>query len=99
MVQDGGGGKLRNTGEVLTLQILHGVQAAAGQEGILDAGGQEIAKAYLQIEAVQFFQEAVPRIIGEVGQMVAVDFIHGAAGHLHDLAPHIPSGGGAVPLF
>ncbi len=65
----------------------------------MDAGGQEIAKAHLQIEVVQIFQEAVPRIIGEVGQVVAVDFIHSAAGHLHDLAPHIPIGGGAVSLF
>ncbi len=65
----------------------------------MDAGGQEIAETHLQIEVVQIFQEAVPRIIGEVGQMVAVDFIHSAAGHLHDLAPHIPIGGGAVPLF
>ena len=42
MVKDGGGGKLDNARKVLVLQILAGVQAAAGQEGVLDAGGQEI---------------------------------------------------------
>jgi len=47
MVQDGRGGKLRNTGEVLAFQILRRVQAAAGQEGILDAGNHKATKTNL----------------------------------------------------
>jgi len=66
VVQDGGGGKFRNAGEVLTLQILRRVQTAAGQEGILDAGSHKIAKTHLQVEIVQLFQEAALGIIGKV---------------------------------
>jgi len=65
----------------------------------LDAGGHEIAKTHPQVEIVQALQKAALCIIGEVGQMVAVDFLHGAAGHLHDLVPYIPFIGGAISLF
>lgn len=49
MVEDGGGGKLGNTRKVLVLQVIAGVQDAAGQDaagqdGVLDAGGEDIPK-------------------------------------------------------
>ncbi len=65
----------------------------------MDAGGHKAAKTLPQIEIVQPLQKAALCIIGEVGQMVAVDFLHGAAGHLHDLVPHVPFIDGAIPLF
>ena len=79
MVKDGGGGKLDNARKVLVLQILAGVQAAAGQDGKLDAGGQEIFIAHFQIEVVQFLQEAVPRVIAQVLQIVPIGPAYGAA--------------------
>ena len=54
VMQDSGGRKLGNAGKVILPQILAGVQAAAGEDGVLHAGGQEVPKAYLQIEIVQF---------------------------------------------
>lgn len=56
MVEDSGGGKLHNTGQVLVLQVVRRVQAAAGQKGELDAGGQQGAKPNLQIQVIQFLQ-------------------------------------------
>ena len=44
MVENGGGGKLGNTRKVLVLQVIAGVQDAAGQDGVLDAGGEDIPK-------------------------------------------------------
>lgn len=49
VVEDGRGGKLRNAVKILIVQVVHGVQAAAGQESILDAGGHKAAEAHLQI--------------------------------------------------
>lgn len=99
VVEDGGGGKFRNTRKILGVQIVQRVQTAAGQEGVLDAGGHKAAKAHLQIQFVQFLQQTVPGIIGEVAQTVTVDLIHSMAGQLHDLIPYISLGGGAIPLF
>ena len=99
VVEDGGGGKFRNTRKIFGVQIVHGVQAAAGQKGILDAGGHKVTEAHFQIQFVQFLQKTVLRIIGQIGQTVTVDLIHGAAGQPHDLFPYIPVGRGAVPLF
>ena len=96
MVKDGGGGKLDNARKVLVLQILAGVQAAAGQDGKLDAGGQEVFIAYLQIEIVQFFQKAVPHIIAQVLQRVPVDLAYGALGLFHDLPADVRFLAGAV---
>ena len=89
MVKDGGGGKLHNARKVLVLQIVAGVQAAAGQDGVLDAGGQEIFIAHLQIEIVQFFQEAVPRVIAQVLQLLPVGPAYGASDLLHEYPANI----------
>ena len=99
VVEDGGGGKFRNTRKILGIQIVQGGQTTAGQKGVLDAGGHKAAKAHLQIQFVQFLQQTVPGIIGEVAQTVTVDLIHSMAGQLHDLIPYISLGGGAIPLF
>ena len=96
MVQDSGGGELGNARKVLVLQILAGVQAAAGQDGKLDAGGQEVFIAYLQIEVVQFLQEAVPRVIAQVLQIVPIGPAYGAADLFHDLPADVRFLAGAV---
>lgn len=66
MMQDGGGGKFRDALQVPVLQIIRGVQAAAGQDGVLDAGGQKIAESYLQCESIQFFWKDVAGIINHI---------------------------------
>jgi len=98
VVEDGGSGKLRDAVKVLVVQVVHGVQATAGQKCVLDAGSHKAAKAHLQIQIVQFFQQAVPGVIGEVAQTVAVDFIHSANGHLHDLVANVPASIRAIPF-
>lgn len=99
VVEDGGGGKFRNTRKIFGVQIVQRVQTAAGQKGVLDAGSHKAAKAHLQIQFVQFLQQTAPGVIGEVAQTVTVDLIHSMAGQLHDLVPYISLGGGAIPLF
>ena len=99
MVKDGGGGKLDNARKVLVLQILAGVQAAAGQDGKLDAGGQEVFIAYLQIEIVQFFQKAVPHIIAQVLQVVPVNLAHGAFRLLHERPANVTFLRGSILPF
>ena len=89
MVQDGGGRKLNNAGKVLVIQIIGGVQAAASEDSVLNAGGQEVPKAHFQIEVVQFFQQTAPCIIGEVGQMVAVVVFDGTADLFHDVPANV----------
>ena len=96
MVENGGGGKLGNTGKVLVLQIISGVQAAAGEDGVLDAGGQEVLKTHFQIEVVQFLQQTIFCVIGEVMQMVPVDLADGAAGLLHERPANVRFLCGAV---
>ena len=49
----------------------------------MDAGGQDIAVAYLQIEVVQFLQQTAAHVIGKVSQMVVVNLIYRTAGLLH----------------
>ena len=99
MVEDCRGGKFRNARKIFVIQIVQRVQAAAGQEGVLDAGGQKAAETHLQIQFIQFLQQTVLGVIGKVAQTVTVDLIHSMAGQLHDLVPYISLGGGAVPLF
>ena len=89
MMEDGGSRKFGDPQQVLVLQIVGGVQAAAGQEGILDAGGQDVVISYLQVEIVQFLQQTAAYIIGKVGQMVVVYFIYGVAGLLHQLSAYV----------
>ena len=56
VVQDGGSREHHDAGQVLILQIFRGVQAAAGEQGELDAGGEQVAEAHLQIQLIQLFQ-------------------------------------------
>ena len=99
MVKDGGGGKLDNARKVLVLQILAGVQAAAGQEGVLDAGGQKVFIAYFQIEVVQFLQKAVPHVIAQVLQVVPVNLAHGAFRLLHERPANVTFLRGSILPF
>ena len=98
VVENGGSGKLRNALKVLIVQVVHGVQAAAGQKGILDAGGHKPAETHLQIQIVQFFQQAVPGVIGEVPQPLTVHLIHSMDGHIHQLVTNVPARIGAIPF-
>lgn len=66
MVEDGGGGKFTDTLKILIVQIVGGVQPAAGEQGVLDAGCQEIAEAHFQIEVIQPLQKTVLCVIGKV---------------------------------
>ena len=83
-MEDGGGGKLGNVRKVLVLQVIAGVQAAAGQDGVLDAGGEDIPKVDLQAEIVQFLKKAAPRVMTQVLQVVPVGFPHGTTGLFHE---------------
>ena len=89
MVKDGRSGKLGDTGEVGVLQIIGGVQAAAGEDGVLDTGGQEVSEAHLQIEVIQFLQQTVFCVIGKVLQMIPVDLIYSAAYLFHERPANI----------
>ena len=84
MMEDSGGGELHDTGKVFVFQILGGVQAAAGEDGVLNAGGQKVLEAYFQVEIVQFLQQAALCVISEVLQVVTVDLADGAAGLFHE---------------
>ena len=99
VVQDGGGGELHDTGKILVLQIVGRVQAAAGEQGELDAGGEQASEAHLQIQLVQLLQEAVFRVIGKVCEMVPVGLPHHAPGRLHQLVAQVVFLQGAAPLF
>lgn len=99
VVQDGGGGELHDTGKVLILQIVGRVQAAAGEQDELDAGGEQASEAHLQIQIIKLLQEAVLRVIGEVCQVVPVGLPHHAPGGLHQLFAQVVFLQGAAPLF
>ncbi len=90
MMENGRGGKLGDPRQIPILHELGGVQAAAGKQGILDTGGEHIPKAHFQVEVVQFLQKAVLHIVGEVGQTVPVDFIHGPLRRFHQLCADVP---------
>ena len=96
VVQDGGGGELGDPLKVLRLQIVHGVQAAPPQEGILDAGGEDASETHLQIQSVQFLQQTVPRVIPQVSQIVPVDLIHRLLRVIHQLCADLRAVRGAV---
>ena len=96
MVQNGGGGKLDDTGEVHVLQIVSRVQAAAGEDSVLDAGGQKVSETHPQIEVVELLQQTVFCVIGEVLQMIPVDLIDGAAHLFHERPANIRFLCGAV---
>ena len=96
VVEDSRGRKLYDPGKVLVLQIVHGVQTAAGEDGVLDAGGQEISETHFQIEIIQILQQTALRVVGEVLQMLPVDFIGGAFSLLHEHPANVPFLRGAV---
>lgn len=74
VMQDRRGGELHDTGKVLVLQVVGRVQAAAGEEGKLDAGGKQAAEAHLQIQLIQFLQKAVLHVVGKVCEMIPTGF-------------------------
>ena len=99
VVEDCRGRKFGDTGKILVLQVVAGVQATAGQEGILDAGGQHIPETHLQVEAVQLLQQTVPHVIGQVGELVPVDLTHRPRRQFHELFPDaVVLGGTVLPL-
>ena len=85
MVEDGRRGKFRNACEIVVVQKIAGIQAAAPQEGVLDAGGHQLTETHLQIEIVQPLQQTALRVIGKVAQMVAVDLAHSVVRKVHKL--------------
>ena len=85
MVQDGRGGKLVDAIKIIVLNVIASVEAAAGEKGVLDAGGQQITVADFQVEIVQPFQKAALRIIGQIAQMVPVDLPNSGCGYVHKL--------------
>ncbi len=95
-MEDSRGRKLGDTQQILVLHIFGGVQAAAGKKGILDAGGEHVTKAHFQIEIVQFFQQAVLHIVGQIGQMIPVDLVHRPRRQLHQLSADVAILGGTV---
>ena len=99
MVEDGGGGELGDPRQIAVLHELGGVQAAAGENGVLDAGGEHVPKADLQIEIVQLLQQTVLHVIGQIGQAVPVDLVDRPRRQFHDLLPDVPIPGGTVPPF
>ena len=96
MMEDGGRRELHDTGKVPVLQVFIRIQAAAGQDGILDAGGQKIFIAHLQIEIVQFLQKAVLRVIAQVLQVVTIGPAYGAFDLLHQLPANVRFLAGAI---
>ena len=97
MVEDSGGRKFGNAQQILILHIFGGIQATAGEKGILDAGGEHVTKAHLQIEVVQFLQQTVLHIIGKIGQTIPVYLVHCSFCQLHQLDTDVPVLGGAIP--
>ena len=99
MVKDSGGGKLGDPRQIAVLHKFGRVQAAAGEDGVLNAGGEHISKADLQIEAVQLLQQTVFYIIGQIGEAVPVDLIDRSCRQLHELTAGVPVPGGTVLPF
>jgi len=83
VMEDSGGGKFDNTGKVLVLQIIRGVQAAAGEDAVLDTGRQKVFEAHFQIQAVQSLQQTAHCVISKVVQIIAVSIVHRMADLLH----------------
>ena len=99
MVQDGGGGKLGDACKVLILQIVVGVQAAAGQDSVLDAGGEDIPKASFQIRVTQFLQRTALRVVAQVLQIALAGPACGETGLLHELPANVRFRAGTILLL
>lgn len=65
----------------------------------MDAGGQDVTVAYLQVEIVQFLQQTAAHVIGKVSQMVVVDFVHRTAGLFHQQGADVPLICRTISLF
>nr|WP_287714127.1 hypothetical protein [Blautia sp.] len=89
MVQGGRGGKFRDPTEVVVIQIVRSVQAAAGKERVLDAGCQGVPEAYFPVEVVHLFQEAALRVIGQIPQVFRIGFLHDTGSRFHQAAAQI----------
>lgn len=88
-MEDGGRGEVRNAGERVCVQIIRSVQATAGEDCKLYAGGQELSEPGLQRGSVQFFQRAVLCVLSQIMQAVLIDLPGSTAGLLHENAAHI----------
>lgn len=90
MVEDGGRGKGGDARQRIILHKFGGVQAAAGEDSVLDAGGEHILVGYLQIHVLLVPQAAITHIIGQLVQVVPIRALYGASGQFHDLIANIP---------
>lgn len=99
VMQGGGGGKIHDTAQVVIAQVLGCVQAAPGQQGVLDAGGQGAAKTHVLIQVVQLFQKTALEIVSQVTEVFPVVFVCSAGGKLHEPLAKILPLGFAVLLF
>lgn len=99
MVEDSGGGKGGDARQIIVLHKLGGVQTTAGEDSVLNAGGEHILICHLQIYALLFAQAAIAHIIGQLVQVAQVGPFHGAAGQFHDLVAYVPIFNGTIPLF
>ncbi|MCI9069016.1 MAG: hypothetical protein HFI65_10265 [Lachnospiraceae bacterium] len=96
-MEEVGSGKLGDPRQIAVLHELGGVQAAAGEDGVLDAGGEHVPEAHLQIEVVQLLQQTVLHIVGQIGEAVPVDLVYRPRRQLHELFSNVPVPCGAVP--
>jgi len=89
-MEDGRGGKGGDARQRIILHKFGGVQAATGENSVLDAGGEHILVGYLQIHALLVPQAAIAHIIGQLVQVVLIRALYGASGQFHDLIANIP---------
>ena len=97
VVEEVGSGEFGDSRQIAVLHELAGVQAAAGEDGVLDAGGEHVPEAHLQIEVVQLLQQTVLHIVGQIGEAVPVDLVYRPRRQLHELFSNVPVPYGAVP--
>ena len=97
VVEGGWGGELGDPRQIAVLHVPGGIQAAAGEDGVLAAGGEHIPEPHLQVEAVQPLQQAVFHVVGQIPQAIPVDLARRPRRQLHELFPDVPVPGGAVP--
>ncbi|MBQ9349356.1 MAG: hypothetical protein IJT94_18800 [Oscillibacter sp.] len=83
MVQNGGRVEVPDSRKVIGLDVICGIQAAPGQDRVLDADRHDAAEPRPHNLIALLFQTAPVGVIGDVGEVVRVDLIGGAAGHFH----------------
>ena len=99
MVQDSGRVEIPNANQVVGLDIIAGIQAAPGQQRILDADRHDAPEPCPHRVVVLVFQTATVGVVGDVREMVHVDLIGGAAGNLHQPRPEIRRNAGTIAAF